>query len=155
MSPEVVTCGFQGSPLPSPFFSPNWNTVLMPGTPTSSSDSRGHPEDRSHVLGWLEKKKRGVQFSRNLGASLLALDVLLPPHPDPRLLLLKRKLNSNLFRLCFLEKELATHVSTLAWKIPWTEEPGGLQFMGSQSQTGLSNFTSFLSFEFSVTCNQI
>ena len=31
-----------------------------------------------------------------------------------------------------LEKEMATHSSTLAWKIPWTEEPGRLQFMGLQ-----------------------
>ena len=31
-----------------------------------------------------------------------------------------------------LEKELATHSSILAWKIPWTEEPGRLQSMGSQ-----------------------
>ena len=31
-----------------------------------------------------------------------------------------------------LEKEMATHSSTLAWKIPWMEEPGRLQFMGSQ-----------------------
>ena len=31
-----------------------------------------------------------------------------------------------------LEKELATHSSTLAWKIPWTEECGRLQSMGSQ-----------------------
>ena len=31
-----------------------------------------------------------------------------------------------------LEKEMGTHSSTLAWKIPWTEEPGRLQFMGSQ-----------------------
>ena len=30
------------------------------------------------------------------------------------------------------EKEMVTHSSTLAWKIPWTEEPGGLQSMGSQ-----------------------
>ena len=30
-----------------------------------------------------------------------------------------------------LEKEMATHSSTLAWKIPWMEEPGGLQSMGS------------------------
>ena len=30
-----------------------------------------------------------------------------------------------------LEKEMETHSSTLAWKIPWTEEPGRLQFMGS------------------------
>ena len=40
-----------------------------------------------------------------------------------------------------LEKEMAPHSSTLAWKIPWTEEPGRLQFMGSQSQTQRSNFT--------------
>ena len=30
-----------------------------------------------------------------------------------------------------LEREVATHSSVLVWKIPWTEEPGGLQFMGS------------------------
>ena len=30
-----------------------------------------------------------------------------------------------------LEKEMATHSSTIAWKIPWMEEPGGLQSMGS------------------------
>ena len=35
---------------------------------------------------------------------------------------------------------MATHSSILAWKIPWTEEPGGLQSMGSQkSQTGLTD----------------
>ena len=34
----------------------------------------------------------------------------------------------------------ATHSSILAWRIPWTEEPGGLQFVGSQkSQTQVSN----------------
>ena len=32
-----------------------------------------------------------------------------------------------------LEKEMATHCSILAWKTPWTEEPGGLQPMGLQS----------------------
>ena len=31
-----------------------------------------------------------------------------------------------------MEKELATHSSILAWRIPWTEEPSGLQLMGSQ-----------------------
>ena len=31
-----------------------------------------------------------------------------------------------------LEKEMAIHSSTIAWKIPWTEEPSRLQFMGSQ-----------------------
>ena len=40
-----------------------------------------------------------------------------------------------------LEKEMATHSSVPAWKIPWTEEPGRLQSMESQSPTGLSDFT--------------
>ena len=31
-----------------------------------------------------------------------------------------------------LEREMATHSSILAWRIPWTEEPGGLQSLGSQ-----------------------
>ena len=31
-----------------------------------------------------------------------------------------------------LEEDMATHSSILAWKIPWMEEPGGLQFMGSK-----------------------
>ena len=50
-----------------------------------------------------------------------------------------------------LKKEMATHSSTLAWKIPWMEEPGGLQSTGSQrvwhdQATSLSSFLpSFLS----------
>ena len=41
-----------------------------------------------------------------------------------------------------LEKEMATHSSSLAWKIPLAEEPGGLQSMGSpKNQTRLSDFT--------------
>ena len=40
-----------------------------------------------------------------------------------------------------LDKEMATHSSILAWKIPWMEETGRLQSMGSQSQTRLSDFT--------------
>ena len=38
-----------------------------------------------------------------------------------------------------LEKGMATHSSTLAWEIPWTEEPGGLQPVESQSRTRLSS----------------
>ena len=34
-----------------------------------------------------------------------------------------------------LEKKMATHSSILTWRIPWTDESGGLQSMGSQSQT--------------------
>ena len=39
-----------------------------------------------------------------------------------------------------MEKAKAPHSSTLAWKVPWTEEPGGLQSMGSWSRTRLSDF---------------
>ena len=55
--------------------------------------------------------------------------------PQPGLWLYDRK-QVPLFRhfwsvfLCHAEKAMAPHSSTLAWKIPWMEEPGGLQFMG-------------------------
>ena len=39
-----------------------------------------------------------------------------------------------------LEKGVATHASILAWRIPWIEEPGRLQSMGSQSRTPMSDF---------------
>ena len=39
-----------------------------------------------------------------------------------------------------LEKEMATHSSILAWEIPWSEEPGGLPFIGvAKSQTRMSD----------------
>ena len=44
------------------------------------------------------------------------------------------------FRFFLLEKEMATHSSILAWRIPWTEEPGRLQSIrGHKSQMRLSN----------------
>ena len=46
-----------------------------------------------------------------------------------------------------LEKGTATHTSTRAWKIPWTEEPGRPQSMGLQSRTRLSNFPLLLSYQ--------
>ena len=38
-----------------------------------------------------------------------------------------------------LEKEMATHSSILAWRIPWTEEPGGYSLWGCKSRIQLSN----------------
>ena len=70
------------------------------------------------------------------GASLVAQMVKhLPTMLETRVWSLDREV--------LLEKEMAIHSSFLAWKIPWTEEPDRLQSMGSQSQTGLSDFTSF------------
>ena len=40
--------------------------------------------------------------------------------------------NGMIYSNLLLEKEMATHSSILAWRIPWMEEPGGLQSMGSQ-----------------------
>ena len=37
-----------------------------------------------------------------------------------------------------LEEEMATHSNILAWEIPWTEEPGGLQSMGSQKKSDMT-----------------
>ena len=45
-----------------------------------------------------------------------------------------------------LGEGIATHSSILVWNIPWTEEPGGLQSMGSQSQTWLSDLTTMKSY---------
>ena len=57
------------------------------------------------------------------------------PYFCPRLATCTR--NPGLYLSRIAEKAMAPHSSTLAWKIPWTEEPGGLQSMGSR----LSNFT--------------
>ena len=49
---------------------------------------------------------------------------------------------------------MAPHSSTLAWKIPWMEEPGGLQSMGSlsKSRARLSDFPFTFHFHFSLSC---
>ena len=49
---------------------------------------------------------------------------------------------------CCTEKVMAPHTSTLAWKVPWTEEPGGLQSMVSLE----SDTTEWLHFHFSLSC---
>ena len=55
----------------------------------------------------------------------------------------KRQAQVSLGREDPLEEGMATHSSVLAWRIPWTEEPGGLQSMGSvtQSQTRLKQLS--------------
>ena len=67
-------------------------------------------------------------------------------HEIKRCSLLGRKVMTNLDSI--LEKGMAPHSSTLAWKIPWTEEPGGLQSMGRQE----SDTTERFHFHFSLSC---
>jgi len=66
---------------------------------------------------------------------------------------LASRLNSFFFLISALlrlvtEKAMASHSSTFAWKIPWTEELGGLQSMGSLE----SDMTEWLPFHFSLSC---
>ena len=66
-----------------------------------------------------------VQLESTLGTSLVAQMVKrLPTMQETRV--------QSLGWEDLLEKEMATHSSILAWKIPWTEEPGRQQSMGSQ-----------------------
>jgi len=54
-----------------------------------------------------------------------------------------------------LEKGMVTHSSILAWRIPWTEEPGGLQSMGSQRvghNLVTNTFTYFLQYYLQAQC---
>ena len=53
-----------------------------------------------------------------------------------------------IYKMNRLEKAMASHSSTLAWKIPWMEEPGGLQSMGSLRVST----TERLHFHFSLSC---
>ena len=73
----------------------------------------------------MQVKKQQLELDREQWASLVAQMVKrLPTMRETRV--------RSLGREDPLEKEMATHSSTLAWKIPWTEEPGRLQSMWSQ-----------------------
>ena len=78
----------------------------------------------------------------NCGVGLRTVTVfnIFPPYLGPsmvaqmvkRLPVMRETLIQSLGRKDPLEEEMATHSSTLAWKIPWREEPGRLQSMGSE-----------------------
>ena len=77
-------------------------------------------------LGWENPLEKGkATHSSIYWASLVAQTV-------KRLPVMRETRVQSLGREDALEKETATHSSTLAWKIPWMEEPGRLQSMGSQ-----------------------
>ena len=71
----------------------------------------------------LERERRGWDKGLNIGASLVAQMVKnVPAMQETRV----RSLDQE----DALEKEMATHSSIPAWRIPWAEEPGGLQSIG-------------------------
>ena len=109
------------------FFATVWTTVPM-GVPggsdgTESTCNVGNPGliPGSEDL-WRREQKPTPVFFR---ASLVA-------HRVKRLPATRETRVRSLGQEDPLEKEMATHSSTLAWKIPWMEEPGRLQTMGSQ-----------------------
>ena len=65
------------------------------------------------------------------------------------LLIMRETQVQSLGREDLLEKEMATHSSTLAWKISWMEEPGRLQSMGSK-RVGTTEWLHFTSLHFSM-----
>ena len=76
----------------------------------------------------LKEDFRGLSPRNPFDIDALLLLLLLLPPPQPLLIRFRRQ---SLGWEDPLEKEMAAHSSTLAWKIPWTEEPGRLQSMGS------------------------
>ena len=122
--------------------------------PVCPGDLFGTPAPFSHDTLDLQReplKKRPwtLPFDHSLGLEVLSLtnfltqlDLISPAsihgaasflspvtHPASFTLLLNIYLFMNIF---FLEKGMAPHSGVLAWKVPWTEEPGGLQSTGSQ-----------------------
>ena len=77
-------------------------------------------------------KTEGLTDLFNLNIGLAGAGASLVAQRLKRLPLIRETWVRSLGREDPLEKEMATHSSILAWKIPWTEEPGGLQSMGSQ-----------------------
>ena len=85
----------------------------------------------------LEEAQAVIKIARrNINNLRYANDTTLTAESEEELksLLMKVKEKSEkaVLKLSILEKEMATHSSILAWEIPWTEEHGGLQSMGSQ-----------------------
>ena len=114
---------------------------LIPGSGISPGGESGNPvqysclknsRDRGARKATVKKftksrtrRSNQAQFKAFYGASLVAQRV-------KRLPAIRETRVRSLGREDRLEKEMTTHSSTLAWKIPWTEKPGRLQSMGSQ-----------------------
>ena len=113
--------------------------------------------EKSLMMGKIEGRRRQQQRVRWLDSIIDSMDMSLS---KPRKLVMNREAShaavhgvamsrtwlSDWTELNWMEKAMATHSSTLAWKIPWTEEPGRLQSMGSLRvghdwATSLSLFT--------------
>ena len=109
---------------------------LIPGLGRSLGEGNGYPLQYSGLENSMDSIVPGVAKSRTqlsdfhfrlqLGFPYSSVGKNLPAMQEARVLSLGGE--------DLLEKKMATHSRILAWRIPWTEEPGGLQSMGSQRQ---------------------
>ena len=106
---------------------------------------KSRPYVKSHILQVAKASDSTSVFPVNIGAdwaSLVAQRLkLLPAMWETQVRSLDREE--------LLEKEMATRSSILAWRIPWTEEPGGLQSMGSQ-RVGPDRVTNTFTFTYTA-----
>ena len=109
-------------------------------TPLTQENRFKHPEKKIAKLNlvYIKKSHIMIKFSLALAsrASLVAQTLKNLPSTQETWI-------RSLSQEDSLEKEMATHPSILAWRIPWTEEPGGLQSMGLQSWTRATNLFTF------------
>ena len=97
---------------------------------------------RSELVGWGWVEPRSVDSEVPLGSNrecLRGSSVTQPVKSQPAMQETQETRVRSLGQEDPLEKGMAAHSSILAWRIPWTEEPGRPQPMGSQSQTRLSD----------------
>ena len=97
-------------------------------------------------ISWIEQLSREtILIARHVLLTVRCLPSMRDPN-IPLCLRVQQSLPENISLACLREKAVAPHSSTLPWQIPWTEEPGGLQSMGSLRvrhdwATSLSLFT--------------
>ena len=124
----------------------SWWWTGKPGLLQSMGSQRvGH--DWATELNWCERYKQSTTADLNTGwLSLLLNEIIWQTKQNCNKKLLGSVLRSSALVGLSSEKAMATHSSTLAWKIPWMEGAGGLQSMGSLGvghdwATSLSLFT--------------
>ena len=111
------------------------------GAPPSPNKIRPHPRTSEYDLG-----KRVFTRSAGLPRQLSGKESIC---------LLMQETQEMLDQEDPLEKEMATHSSILAWKIPWMAEPGRLLSMGSQISRSLTNLVSFFMRVYSVMSDSV
>ena len=126
--------------VPTPSIIPR---LVWPEEATSSKDGEQSVSQTVSACGWGPRAEQHSQAARRAGAEVLREEVIGAFKGLPRWLKwwriclpmqeMKETRVQSLGQEDPLEEEMATHSSTLAWRIPWTKEPGGLQPMGSQS----------------------